>query len=206
MIGNTGACPADEENSSQTYPTLKHTLHVICQASNFQETEQPRTTSEEGPTLDSDGDMQNIARFLLLLPAEIAAIPVAEQTTKIQEKIKSVYGDKNGEFKKNYLQPLQEKQLTFKLGSNQESNSINAIAQGLDAEIVLSYFLGQQYDRNQRKGTNTAFPTKENFSNKSDSEDKTEDKKDEDNKTTAAGCKATEADKCDKEKCTWNKK
>nr|APD75568.1 variant surface glycoprotein 1125.5493 [Trypanosoma brucei] len=189
MIGNTGTCPADDKNSSETNPTLKHTLHVICQASNFQSSTQPRTTSEEGPTLASDGDMQNIARFLLFLPAEIAAIPMEEQATKIQEKIKSVYGDKNGEFKKNYLQPLQEKQLTFKLGSNQESKSINAVAQGSDAEIVLSYFLCQQYDRNQRKRANTTSPTKENFSKKSDSEDKTEEKKDEVIKQPQLGAK-----------------
>nr|AGH59880.1 variant surface glycoprotein 698 [Trypanosoma brucei] len=200
----TPLCVADENNPSDANPTLKHTLHVICQASNFQSRTAERTISEEGPTLAADGDMQNIARFLLFSRTEMEAIPVAEQATKIQEKIKSVYGDKNGEFKKNYLQPLQEKQLTFKLGSHQESKSINAIAQGSDAEIVLSYFLGQQYDQNQRKEANTTSPTKEE---KTDAADKTEEnKKEGDNKTTAAECKATEADKCDKEKCTWNKK
>nr|ARB51420.1 variant surface glycoprotein [Trypanosoma brucei] len=201
IAGGSKKCADDEANPADTNPTLKHTLHVICQASSFQSRTPTRTTAGEGPALADDGDMQNIARFLLFSPAEIAAIPVAEQTTKIQEKIKSVYGDKNGEFKKNYLQPLQEKQLTFKLGSNQESKSINAIVQGSDAEIVLSYFLGQQYDQNQRKGANTTLPTKEE---KTDTGDKTEEKKDGDNKTNATDCTGAEEGKCDKTKCDWN--
>nr|AGH59901.1 variant surface glycoprotein 728 [Trypanosoma brucei] len=182
-------------------PTIEQVAAAICTGLTTKLTPGIDLDTESGETLAALEEIQMLARQLLFSPEEIQAIPTGQQSSKIQDRIKTVFGTDNVAFKRDYLTPL-TKPISFNLGNKKEDKSIKDIASQPDSEQILAHFLSQEYQRYQEKtkSSENADPTKQ-----ADKADKTAEKKEGDNKTTTDECTATEEGKYDKEKCTWNK-
>nr|APD74899.1 variant surface glycoprotein 1125.4680 [Trypanosoma brucei] len=111
--------------------------------------------------------------------------------------IESAYGKNGQKFKENLWDQIDK--LTPTVNKGETSEKLN-----LKTEKDISK-LGEALARQLgsiRKETEAQASEAEK---KTNSGEATEEKKDGDHKPTAGECKATEADKCDKTKCDWNK-
>ncbi|SCU69664.1 uncharacterized protein TEOVI_000123000 [Trypanosoma equiperdum] len=143
------------------------------------------TTGEEVSELP---EMTTIGRQLLITPEEIKAMPKAQVTEKVKERIKSIYGTGPTDFKTNYLSALTIKE-SYNLGDQSESASIEDIAQKPNAEEILAHFIGLDYRRpkteNENQGSSDKDSGEELTAKKSK---KGDNKKDGDNKDATANC------------------
>nr|APD73814.1 variant surface glycoprotein 1125.1652 [Trypanosoma brucei] len=114
--------------------------------------------------------------------------------------IRKAFKTGSSDFATTYITGIKDKPVKYKNGGKTEDTTISALATSADLNLALAYLEGLKADKRQ-----AAPPaTDKNPSKKADTEDKTVEKKDGDNKATAADCTGTEEDKCDTKKCDWN--
>nr|APD73432.1 variant surface glycoprotein 1125.1186 [Trypanosoma brucei] len=196
--GGTFGCGKLPSQDITTVPTNEQVAAAVCTRLTTELTPGIELDRESGEALAALDEIQMLSRQLLFSPEEIQAIPTGQQSSKIQDRIKTVFGTDNVAFKRDYLTPL-TKPISFNLGNKKEDKSINDIASQPDSEQIMAYFLSQEYQRykEKTKSSENADSTKQ--------ADKKAENKDGDNKTTTDECTATEEGKCDKTKCDWNK-
>nr|APD73198.1 variant surface glycoprotein 1125.412 [Trypanosoma brucei] len=139
-------------------------------------------TTATGSEVSDLPEMATIGRQLLITPEQLKAMPKGQEAEKVKERIKGIYGTGPTDFKTNYLSALKIKR-NYNLGDQSESASIEDIAQKPNAEEILAHFIGLDYRRPKTENENQGSSDKDS-EKKTDTGDKTAEKKDVDNKTT----------------------
>nr|AGH60167.1 variant surface glycoprotein 1230 [Trypanosoma brucei] len=110
------------------------------------------------------------------------ASPTAENIAKV------LFGITEGTVEANFVAPLKSDSNSIPTGETPITGSSDSIARGAKIDEALAYY----YVTNLQKATQTIGGTKNKENGKADSTEKSEDKKDVNNKATATDCKATE--------------
>nr|APD74484.1 variant surface glycoprotein 1125.3117 [Trypanosoma brucei] len=110
------------------------------------------------------------------------ASPAAENIAKV------LFGKTEGTVEANFVAPLKSDSNSIPTGETPITGSSDSIARGAKIDEALAYY----YVTNLQKATQTIGGTKNKENGKADSTEKSEDKKDVNNKATATDCKATE--------------
>nr|APD72899.1 variant surface glycoprotein 1125.2742 [Trypanosoma brucei] len=184
--GKAVTCAELPKTDDARVPTRAEVAAAICTGL----TTTIPTAEDLNPTTGTEvselPEMATIGRELLITPEEIKAMPKAQVTEKVKERIKSIYGSGATDFKTNYLSALTIKQ-NYNLGDQSESASIEDIAQKPNAEEILAHFMGLDYRRPQVKNENQGSSDKDSGEEVTEKKsDKGENKKNVDNKAATA--------------------
>nr|APD75455.1 variant surface glycoprotein 1125.5360 [Trypanosoma brucei] len=123
----------------------------------------------------------------------------SKDTEAVDKLISSLYGADDSNCADNFIKSLKNKPVKYKKGSEEQTTDIGKLATNTDLELALSYLEGMKTIRKVAEATES-----KDFAKKNRNREKNRRKERRDHKPTAGECKATEADKCDKEKCGWN--
>nr|AGH60109.1 variant surface glycoprotein 1170 [Trypanosoma brucei] len=113
------------------------------------------------------------------------AIKIKEEPSKLAKKL---FGGDGAKLKESFFDPLKNDKTTIPDGDGKIEGSTQVIAEGPNFAAAMAYYTVQ----NLKKAAQASAGAKPE-----------EEKKDGDNKATAAYCKATEEGRCDKTKCIW---
>ncbi|EAN76252.1 variant surface glycoprotein (VSG, atypical), putative [Trypanosoma brucei brucei TREU927] len=193
-IEEDAGCREPNQQNDIHVHTAETLIHALCRARKFPTTNQQKLGPESLDSISSDSTAQEIA---LRLSNKYKKDQPENQR---QEAVKDLLGKGTDSIQTKWLNDLSKTDSTLKLQDDAQPISIDAASQ-TDFDKALALFTAQAYQRavKQEKTSVTENPSK-----KTDTEDKTEEKKDGDNKTTAADCKASSETNCDKTKCDWN--
>nr|AGH60190.1 variant surface glycoprotein 1255 [Trypanosoma brucei] len=121
---------------------------------------------------------------------------------KLTAQITAAYGEGGKEYKTKLWEAIET--LKPAITKNKERAELD-VKENTPLEQLTEALARQIGEANSKSSQTTKINKNANDPSKSDAANKKEEKKEGDNKTTAAECKATEEGKCDKEKCTWDK-
>nr|APD73211.1 variant surface glycoprotein 1125.437 [Trypanosoma brucei] len=193
-IEEATGCKEPNPESTIHVHTADTLVHALCQARKFP-TRRPQKLGQESlDSISSDTTAQEIA--LRLSNKYKKDIPENQR----QEAVKDLLGKGTDSIQTKWLEELSKPDAALKLQDDAQPISIDAASQ-TDFDKALALFTAQAYQRQAEAGKSNKT---ENPSKKTDTEDKPEEKKEGDNKTTAADCKASSETNCDKTKCDWN--
>nr|APD75671.1 variant surface glycoprotein 1125.5621 [Trypanosoma brucei] len=123
----------------------------------------------------------------------------SKDTEAVYKLINSLYGADDSNFADNFINSLKNKPVKYKKDGEEQTTDIGKLATNPDLELALSYLEDMKTFRKVAEAAE-----RKDVAKKTETEEKTEEKKDGD-KVTATDCKATEEGKCDTTKCDWNK-
>nr|AGH61033.1 variant surface glycoprotein 467 [Trypanosoma brucei] len=133
---------------------------------------------------------------------ETMATPQGKKSEKqltADDKATLLFGTSKADIQTLYIKHLENDEIT--ISSEPEIKGTTKKLSENNFAAAMGYFARE----NQKKLAASALATTPGGDGKTDTADKTGEKKDGDNKTTAADCTGAEEGKCDKNKCTWDK-
>nr|APD74639.1 variant surface glycoprotein 1125.4108 [Trypanosoma brucei] len=191
----TEECAAEEEPETKYFVTAKHLAYTLCRIRNNLPKMPDRPLTKKIKALLAEADVQQLAYLAL------NGKPTKETTTKQKEEAaEKLLGTEDKTAEAKFVEPYNSQKFDFKSTATDGGKSLTDLADSDDYGLGLAIC---NYEATKKAIATTKTTPKGD--GKTDSKDKTGEKKEGDNKPTAAECKATEEGKCDKEKCTWNK-
>nr|AGH61138.1 variant surface glycoprotein 580 [Trypanosoma brucei] len=193
-IEETTACKEPDREKAAHVHDATTLIHALCHARKFPTTRHQILGPESLDSISTDSTAQELA--LRLTNKYKKDLPPNQR----QEAVKDLLGKGADSIQTKWLEELSKPDAALKLQDDAQPISIDAASQ-TDFDKALALFTAQAYQRQVEAGKSNKT---ENPSQKADTEDKKDDKKEGDNKTTAADCKASSETNCDKTKCDWN--
>nr|AGH60957.1 variant surface glycoprotein 381 [Trypanosoma brucei] len=195
----------DKQSEQHASSGTNNQKHVLLQDNDIASAlRAARKAYKKPPSKVSDETVENLAATTeakrlaaYLQNKEGAKIKLETDTAKIAQEI---FGMKEGGINEKFLEPLKKEPVNIPTENEPIKGNIQENADGPNFETLMAFY----YSHNLNKAAVAAEIKPDGTNQAAASADKAGDKKDGDNKTTAADCKATEADKCDKTNCDWN--
>nr|APD74437.1 variant surface glycoprotein 1125.3060 [Trypanosoma brucei] len=195
----------DKQSEQHASSGTNNQKHVLLQDNDIASAlRAARKAYKKPPSKVSDETVENLAATTAakrlaayLQNKEGAKIKLETDTAKIAQEI---FGMKEGGINEKFLEPLKKEPVNIPTENEPIKGNIQENADGPNFKTLMAFY----YSHNLNKAAVAAEIKPDGTNQAAASADKAGYKKDGDHKPTAGECKATEADKCDKEKCGWN--
>nr|APD72657.1 variant surface glycoprotein 1125.330 [Trypanosoma brucei] len=188
----TPQCAAPQETDINKQTTLTDAAATICAAILSPDPDTTSVLDQSLDTITTTSEAQTVAALILGQTKK----PTDEgQATK---QVKDLLGGSEANYQTTYVKAVKTTQITVDINGVKTTDTLLKLAEKTESADVLAFLIGQNKGIQEKASVdNTESPKKE------ENVEKTTNKGVDDK--TGAECAATEADKCDKEKCTWNK-
>ncbi|SCU65988.1 uncharacterized protein TEOVI_000764200 [Trypanosoma equiperdum] len=200
---NADYAPVQNTPSNMSPPTkrVKELLAQIKKAESEVENLDISFSTENTHFLTKTATLTEIATAIFVPDSK--PVEESKHTQTLQPIITANYGSSEKELKNKIWDQVELISVKGAALGATESEPVKNVGELAKLEQAVGFYIAEAAATATPKKLNgTSCKTAEQY--KADASDKTEDKKDGDNKTTAAECATTEAEKCDKEKCTWD--
>nr|AAX70778.1 variant surface glycoprotein (VSG), putative [Trypanosoma brucei] len=190
----TEECAAEEEPETKYFVTAKHVAYTLCRIRNNLP-KMPEWSLTKGLK-----ELRGTATVKELAYLQLNGKPTKETTAKQKEEAADkLLGTEDKTAETKFVEPYNSQKFDFEATATDGGKSLTDLVDSDDYGLGLAIC--------HYEATKKAIATTKNTpkgDGKTDAADKSGEKKDGDNKPTAAECKATEEGKCDKTKCDWN--
>nr|APD74778.1 variant surface glycoprotein 1125.4251 [Trypanosoma brucei] len=188
----TPQCREPQETDVNKQTELADAAATICTAILGRD---PEATSVLDQSLDAIATTSEAQTVAALILGQTKKPGDEGQTTK---QVKDLLGGSEANYQTTYVKAVKTTQITVDINGVKTTDTLLKLAEKTESADVLAFLIGQNKGIQEKASVdNTESPKKE------ENVEKTTNKGVDDK--TGAECAATEADKCDKEKCTWNK-
>nr|APD74745.1 variant surface glycoprotein 1125.4218 [Trypanosoma brucei] len=196
-------CRTAVEQTDKRLLGKEQLAHLFCMARNYAKQPDPRLQALSGATLAGNAEFLEIAAPLLSTTGAAFDLSDTNQAAKLKQIVTAAYLGSENEFTGAFVTAIDAIEVTYLAGKNPKKNMIKNIIGTPDAATATAFLEADNFEKKEKGITQKIGEEATDKTNAS--ADKAEEKKDGDNKTTAAECVATEEGKCDKNKCTWDK-